>query len=184
MSLPEPEFSFSIDLMALSPSGRTYTITADTDARARAAKRLGLQALEKLTAQFEVIPDGTGAKVTGRVEADVVQRCVVSLAPVPAHVGEDVAVTFAPPPSEVKKHDDDDEEEILENEGVDPPELLVDGRIDLGELAVSQVALGLNPYPRAPGAAFEPSKWGVGGETVDPASPFAALAKLKAPNPK
>lgn len=178
------EFSFSVDVQTLPPSGRVYTITADAEARARVAERLGLQSLDTLTAQLEVIPHGTGAGVTGYVDADVVQRCVVTLGPVPAHIHETIEVKYVAQ-HELKKpvDEEDDEEDLLEGEE-EPPELLVDGRIDLGELAVSQVALGLDPYPRAPGAAFDPAQWGVGGEKTLSDSPFAALAKLKRPLPK
>ena len=182
--MSEPEFSYVIEVQTLTPSGRVYTITADADARARVAERLGLQSLDKLAAQLEVIPHGTGAAVTGHVDADVVQRCVVTLGPVPAHIHELIETKFVAP-QELKKPavDEDEEEDLLEAEE-EPPEPLVDGRIDLGELAVSQVALGLDPYPRAPGAAFDPAQWGVGAEKTRSDSPFAALAKLKRPLPK
>ena len=180
--MSEPEFSFSLELHALPPSGRSYTITADADARARVAKRLDLLSLDKLTAQLEVLPHGTGATVTGHVDADVVQRCVVTLGPVPAHLHEVVSVKFIPP-QVAKKPTEEDEEELLDV-AEEPPEPLLDGRIDLGELAVSQVALGLDPYPRAPGAAFDQAQWGGDTEKAGSGSPFAALAKLKAPKPK
>ncbi len=180
--MSEPEFSLLIDVQSLPPTGRMYTVTADADARARVAKRLDVVSLDKLTAQLEVMPLGTGAAVTGSVDADVVQRCVVTLVPVPAHIHEEIAVKFATQ-HVAKKPLDDDDEELVDVEA-EPPELLIDGRIDLGELAVSQVALGLDPYPRAPGAAFDPAKWGGDSQKAVPDSPFAALAKLKRPLPK
>ena len=181
--MSEPEFSFPIEVISVPPSGRVYTLTADADARARVAMRLGLQSLNKLTALLEVVPHGPGATVTGHVEADVVQSCVVSLAPVPAHIREDIELKFVVP-QDVKKRDEDDEDEELLDVAEEPPEPIQDGRIDLGEVAVSQVALGLDPYPRAPGAAFDPAKWGVDAEKPVSDSPFAALAKLKPPQPK
>jgi hypothetical protein len=63
----------------------------------------------------------------------------------------------------------------LEEEGdEDPPDPIIDGRIDLGALAAEFLALGLDPYPRKPGAAFE-------GAEPEPErdSPFAALARLR-----
>ena len=56
----------------------------------------------------------------------------------------------------------------------DPPEPIENGRIDLGAVTAEFLALGLDPYPRKPGVAFE------SGPGRDPAdSPFAALAKMK-----
>ncbi len=51
------------------------------------------------------------------------------------------------------------------------PEPLVDGIVDLGALATEFLILGLDPYPRKPGAAFEPPREGAAD-----GGPFAALA--------
>ena len=59
-------------------------------------------------------------------------------------------------------------------EAEDPPEALRDGVIDLGAVATEFLLLGIDPYPRKPGAVFDAPPAG------DPAShPFAALAALK-----
>jgi uncharacterized metal-binding protein YceD (DUF177 family) len=73
---------------------------------------------------------------------------------------------------------------VLAVHAEDPPEVAVGGRIDLGEIAVVHLALALDPYPRAPGAAFDAKAWGVEPEKDEKpttVSPFAALAKLKKP---
>ena len=41
-------------------------------------------------------------------------------------------------------------------EDVDAPDPIVDGKIDLGALAAEFMVLGLDPYPRKPGAEFVP----------------------------
>jgi hypothetical protein len=51
---------------------------------------------------------------------------------------------------------------------------MVDGVVDLGAIATEFLILGIDPYPRKPGAVFEPPQSGDGE-----ASPFAALAALK-----
>ena len=62
----------------------------------------------------------------------------------------------------------------------DPPEALHDGVIDLGAVAIEFLLLGIDPYPRKPGAVFDAPPAG------DPTShPFAALAALnKGEKPK
>jgi hypothetical protein len=50
---------------------------------------------------------------------------------------------------------------------------LLDGAIDLGALAIEFLILGIDPYPRKPGAKFEPPQ----DLKPDP-GPFAALAGL------
>ena len=50
----------------------------------------------------------------------------------------------------------------------------IGGVVDLGALATEFLILGLDPYPRKPGAVFEPPQ----DVKPDP-GPFAALAGLK-----
>ena len=63
---------------------------------------------------------------------------------------------------------------MVEVGGEDPPDPIVDGKIDLGALAAEFLALGLDPYPRKPGVAFDPPEPQGGRD-----SPFAALAEPK-----
>ena len=53
-------------------------------------------------------------------------------------------------------------------------EPLIGGSIDLGALATEFLILGLDPYPRKPGATFQPP-----ADAKPEESPFAALAALK-----
>ncbi len=193
-----PEFSFPLDVTSLAPSGKSYSIKASAAERARVAKRLDLQDIKTLTATVDVKPAAGGfIKVTGQVDAAVVQTCVVTLVPVPATVSDAISARFITEERAAKEKVKrakakarGDEEEIVEVDLDDPPEVAKGGRIDLGEVAVAHLALALNPYPRAPGAAFKPEAWGLEPEKAEitPASPFAALAKLKktpkTPGPK
>jgi len=51
---------------------------------------------------------------------------------------------------------------------------LIGGAVDLGALATEFLILGLDPYPRQPGAVFRPP-----ADARPDEGPFAALAKLK-----
>jgi len=191
-----PEFSFPIDVTSLTPTGRTYSLKASAEERERVAARLGLQEVSAFTTALEAKFIGGGMfKVTGRIKAELVQTCVVSLAPVPATIDDAVSATFITEESaekerarrekakaRAKARGTEEDEEELDLSGDDPPEVARANRIDLGEVAVVHLALALNPYPRAPGAAFSPEKWGMEPEEAEkPAtvSPFAALAALK-----
>ncbi|MBY0511085.1 MAG: DUF177 domain-containing protein [Rhodospirillaceae bacterium] len=195
-----PEFSFPVDITTLPAIGRSYPIKASPEECGLVAARLGLQSIGAINAVLEITPAGKGLiKVTGTVKAEVVQTCVVSLAPVPAHVEDAVSATFvteeraaadalkkerAKARKSVPKKAAGEEEEVIGLQGDDPPEIARDGRIDLGEVAVVHLALALDPYPKAPGAAFDAQAWGGEGEKDEKAtvvSPFAALAKLKKP---
>ncbi|MGE4064354.1 MAG: DUF177 domain-containing protein [Rhodospirillaceae bacterium] len=194
MNAPQSEFSFPVDATTLPPSGRHYEITADEAERARVAQRLGLPAISALKARFDLTPRAGGiVKVTGSVQASVTQTCVVTLVPVPAEVREDIEARFTlyspvkpspkAPTKSGGKPERDEEEDLLDFGGEEPAEEAIGGQIDLGELAVVQLALGLDPYPRAPGAAFDAAVWGEKDEKTVAESPFAVLAKLKAKSP-
>ena len=64
-------------------------------------------------------------------------------------------------------------------EAEEPPDAIVDGKIDLGALAAEFLALGLDPYPRKPGASFESSELDLGSESIG--SPFDILKKMQDP---
>ena len=106
--------------------------------------------------------------VTGTVSAQAGQTCVVTLEPLDSVVEEPVDLLFTPQAAEVPA------EEVSLRADEEPPEPLVDGRVDLGAIATEFLLLGLDPYPRKPGAQFAAPQVDTGG-----AHPFAALEALK-----
>lgn len=182
------DFAFTVEIDRIPAAGGQYDLTATPEQRAAVARRLEVIEVKALTAHFTTKIDALGvARVGGKVHAEIVQACVVSLAPVPAMIDEDIDAAFVSAErASRKKHKDIEEEEVVGLEGDDPPEVAEHGRIDLGELAVTQLALVLDPYPRAPGVAFDPRAVGLkatDGAEPEPAGPFAALAKLKKTQP-
>jgi len=171
-----PPFSRWVKVDALPADGLTQTVEASSDERAALAALNGLAAIASLRANFTVRRSGRGgARVTGEVHADVTQVCVVSLEPFAAIVDEPVDVRFAPAETaETVRRAREDDAETVEVGGEDPPDPIVDGRIDLGALAAEFFALGLDPYPRKPGVAFDPPEAESGQD-----SPFAPLAEPK-----
>jgi uncharacterized metal-binding protein YceD (DUF177 family) len=168
------EFSRLVAADRLGDAEVTREIEAAPAERAAVARRLGLLALDSLTARVELRRLRGGlVRVAGRVEAAVVQACVVTLEPVPARVAADFAAIYAAGPVA---------EERVANvaaDAEDPPEPMVDGKIDLGETAVQQLAVALEPYPRSPGAEVPAEYAGADADDGRPGGPFAALAGLK-----
>lgn len=184
-----PEFSRMIIADRVTPGGSVEKIEAGEAERRALAERMELEAIDRLSAvvRLKRVRGGKMIQVTGELEADVVQTCGVTLESVPARVVDRFGALFAPPELLPAP---EDEAEMLMDPAVaeeDIPEALVNGRIDIGELTAQHLSLALDPYPRAPGVAFE----GLdehGEEDDDAASaepatpnPFAALAKLKRP---
>ncbi|GGK49922.1 YceD family protein [Salinarimonas ramus] len=144
---------------------RVEASEAEREALARAFK---LPAIHALLGEFRVSGDAKRAGVTGTVRGRVVQTCVVTLEPFEAEIVEEVDVDFAPASEPTT------EEEAALRE-IDPPDEIIDGKIDLGALTAEFLALGLDPYPRKPGVDFDPV---IEDEEV---SPFDKLKDLKGP---
>jgi hypothetical protein len=161
----------------VAEAGRHIDLVADQDVRAAVARVASLRELPRLEATFDVTRSGAaGLHVVGHVSATVGQTCVVTLEPLVNEIDEDIDLLFAPlPPVERTADDDDDEEDDSRKpeRNWKDPEPLIDGGVDLGALATEFLLLGLDPYPRKPGAVFEPPK-----DLKHDPGPFAALAKL------
>jgi hypothetical protein len=161
---------------ALPKDGQTVTIEASAAERQALAKLYGLPAIAALTATLRVEPQGRGgAHVTGAVHGELTQICVITLEPFDETVNEAVDVRFAPEAEKDRGRGPDRETVTLTLADEDDPDPVVDGRIDLGALAAEFFALGLDPYPRKPGAEFVAPP-----EQVPAESPFAALAARRA----
>lgn len=158
-------------------TARPIALEAAEEERAAVAERLGLVGIDRLAIRADLIPVGDGVwRVAGGVSAEVVQACVVTLAPVSATVAEPFDRIFSRDAKEDAAIDID-----IDYDQDDPPEPLGEG-VDLGAIAVETLSLGLDPYPRAPGAAFETIRVAPPGAqplSPDAAKPFAGLASLK-----
>jgi uncharacterized metal-binding protein YceD (DUF177 family) len=153
-------------------TGLHLEIDAPEPVRAEIAGLAGLRELGRLSGVFDLTRRGAGVRVTGNVSARVGQTCVVTLEPVESDIDEPVDLRFAPQavaPASAKS-----ETVAAHTSDEDPPDPLFGGKLDLGAIATEFLLLGIDPYPRKPGAEFAPVK-------PDDASakPFAALEALK-----
>ncbi|CAH1671481.1 MULTISPECIES: YceD family protein [unclassified Chelatococcus] len=193
----------------IPPQGLEVERSATPEERAALAESFGLPAIHRLDASFRLSGTPKRVKVKGEVRARIEQICVVTLEPFASDVVEPIEVDFAAEPSkralEERRLDDWDGDESRSRGGrrgsepegrsaemrlsdADPPDEIVDGSIDLGQLAAEFLALGVDPYPRKPGAVFQTEdEEGDGAssrrdelrEQVDKPSPFAALSRLR-----
>ena len=178
--IPDPEFVREIEVAALNGERHEFEVTATPAEMAALAIRFGVDGISNLTARVLLTPFASGNKVAlkARFGADVAQTCVVTLEPVTNRIegeilAEFVQRAFTDRPDDIEFGIDDDE----------PPEPIVDGRIEFGELIAQNLGLLIDPFPRAPGAVFEPVSIGEdeGMEAADEArpNPFAVLERLK-----
>ncbi len=137
------------------------------------AKLAAVRDLPRLSAVFDLARRGAGVHVAGHVSARVGQTCVVTLEPIESDVEEAVDLLFAPLPAGGTQPEPEIEGKAAKRDE-EPPEPLLDGKVDLGALATEFLILGIDPYPRKAGAEFVPPK-----ADNDGAQPFAALEALK-----
>ncbi|SDB17206.1 YceD family protein [Belnapia rosea] len=158
-----PEFSRPVPLGTVPHAGRRIALSATPGECAALAARFGILGLDSLAAEFQLMPEEEGTvRVQGRIAASLTQACIVTLEPVAQTVDEVVAFRLLPPGREPQDGPDDLDE-------IECP----DGVADLGEAVAEQLALVLDPYPRAPGAELP-------AEATDgSAGAFAALASLR-----
>ena len=167
-----PEFSRTVRVDTLGAEPRTLEIEADDQERSALARRFDLVEIGRLSARAGLVHKDADVVADGRIEAAVTQRCVATGEPVEAVVDEPFALVFRPIPEPGRP---DDEVELSEGE-LDI--VFYDGAaIDLGEAVAETLALALDPYPRAPGAAEALKAAGVQSE--EEAGPFGALAALR-----
>ena len=168
----KPPWSAPVAIRDVPETGRRFELAAGDNVRAALAESIGLRALPRLNASFDVSRHGReGLHVVGRVSATVGQTCVVTLEPVDNEIDEAVDLVFEPAPAVEVPHEDGGGSKVAAD---DAPEPLVGGVVDLGVVATEFLTLGIDPYPRKSGAEFAAPT-----TDDDSAHPFAALAALK-----
>lgn len=188
---PAPEFSRIVQADRVPDGAMEQRIEASPAERGALARRFELEAIESLVATVRLgrVRGGPLVRVEGSLEAEVVQTCTVTLDPVRNRVADTFTTLFAPPHLVPKDESAIDLDPMAE----DVPEPLIGGRIDIGELTAQYLSLALDPYPRAPGVAFDGGAEDDAiepGRDVEPAeeasskrpNPFTALARLKRPH--
>jgi Large ribosomal RNA subunit accumulation protein YceD len=164
-----------VTVSQIPDNGLHRDIEADSAARAAMAELAGLREISSARASFDItLMSGGRVHVAGRVQALIGQTCIVTLDPIKNEIDEAVDLIFAPAEQLADLVDVDDAGE-REAEIVDQPEPFENGVIDLGRLATDVLFLAIDPYPRKPGAVFEPQV--VAADPQD--HPFAALKTLK-----
>ena len=168
------ELSRPLALDRVPPAGTSLQLEASAEECRALAARFALQRIDRLNGEIRVQPVDADRTflVTGRVQADVVQTCVVTQEPVAERVEADFDRLFSREvPAEAEGEVEIDPEAEL-------PEPITDNRLDLGEILAEELSLALEPYPRSPAADRYLAEIEA-GQAGDPGGPFAALAALR-----
>jgi len=149
--------SFLANVARLPQKGLPVLVEANERQREALAAEHDLLSVESYRADLLVTSwKRNGVKVTGRVEADITQACIVTLDPVAAHIDEPVEALFLPEQSKLGREGFEGGGEIvLDADGPDSPETFSGDTIDVGALAEQFFGLAIDPYPRKSGASLD-----------------------------
>ena len=164
-----------IDAARISPDGLDSEIAANAEERAAIVGAYDLVAVDALSANVTLTHGPRGSvEVSGRVLADIVQSCVVTLEPVAQHIDEPIAVRFVPADSpDAPGPAKPGKEVVVDADAPDPPEVMEGTSVNLGALVEEIFVLAIDPYPRAPGAELPAEAAEPPESAAD--SPFAML---------
>ena len=151
-------------------------LEADAERRAVIAEALDLIELKRFVAHVRITPWLDGARIDANWEAEIVQTCGVTLDPFETPLASTFLMRLVPADSPAMVPASSDV--FVDPDAEDPPDALEGDEIDLGGYLVEHLALEIDPFPRKPGASFEPPA------PEGPASPFAVLQSLKPPGKK
>lgn len=175
----QPELSRPLPIEKLAGGDFAIEVGASAAECLALAQRFGFRRIEALNARVAVGRRAGGLiRVEGRLRAQIVQDCVLSLEPVPQAIDEAFRLDFAR-----EKHAEGREGgEILLSAAADAPEPLEGSSIDIGEIVAEQLALLADPYPRRAGVSLAdvlaqpaPRQRKISNKN----KPFAALRKLR-----
>jgi uncharacterized metal-binding protein YceD (DUF177 family) len=170
-----PEFSRPVALASVPPGGTEVALSATPEECRALARRFDLDRLDRLAGEIRLEHAGRDLlHVSGRVRADLAQRCVVTFEPVPATVDAGFERLFSADVAADAKGEV--EVDALAEEPEPMPE---GGALDLGEILAEELSLALDPYPRAPDADRRLAEATAAGDAAGAAGPFGALARLR-----
>ena len=159
------EMSRIVELRELTSKPKKIEWKATKDECIALAKRLNILSLDDLDASVTVQKNDL-IQVSGSFIAHVKQACVVSGEPIAQTVKDSFEEFFC----QHSRH------EIPIDIDMDAPdvEVVEDGRIDVGELVVEYLILGLDPFPRKADLPFVEA-----GDLEEKENPFAVLKNWK-----
>lgn len=170
----QKEFSYPLTVAELPLSEQRYRLEASSSDLSFFADVLQVREVKYFVADFRIKPDHHSSvlPVSGHIKTELVLQSVISLEDFSRVYDFDFSTLFDTRATlESQKEEGDDWDK-------DTPEIVVNGKIDLGDIAIEQVALRLDDYPRKAGEEFSfTSEFDEGDTGAE--NPFAVLAKLK-----
>ncbi len=171
----KPPVEHCYDLGDLGRGGAEVSISLGEKERARVARWANIDAVASFAAKISLKKhSATRYSFMAKLDATIVQSCVVTLEPVRSRIERNIAreLLLASPVRRALPKEALPPTPSLDDELTEEIESLT---YDLVAPLLEEFSLAIDPYPRAPGVAFEPPK-----DSPEKAEgPFAALKALK-----
>lgn len=168
----QKEFSYPLKIDELGQGEQNYKLSADKEQLKTLTEIFNIPAVNSFSADMKLkFQKKKGIlTITGRVEANLELISVISL----EHFNKDYTTDFSLLYDTNAKYEDIylDDEDI----NLDLPDIVINGQIDLGDIAIEQLALVMEDHPRMAGESFEAI---IEGNEPVKNNPFAVLEKLK-----
>jgi uncharacterized metal-binding protein YceD (DUF177 family) len=176
----KPAFSYPVKVGNISANAVTVRLEANEAERKALRDLWAVLDVQSLKAELQIARwKRDGVKIKGRVQATIVQACVVTLEPVVSLIDEPVEAIFVPEGSRLARiAANDSGEMILDPEGPDLPDTFTGDTIDAGLTVTEHAALAIDPYPRKQGASFGERIESTQKDDARP-NPFAVLKDWK-----
>ena len=170
----QKNFSYPIKIEDLKQSDYKYELKADAEELEDITQVLQVEKVHEFEAEiFLKLSNRTNnLRVWGWVNAKIELKSVITLNnfikdyEVPFELNFDTRATY----NDIKELECNIEDEV--------PDIIENGCINLADIAIEQVALNLEDYPRAEGEIFDGSLY-CDIDEPKKENPFAVLAKLK-----
>lgn len=170
------EFSREVDIKHVPQKGHSLREQASVAECAALALRYKIEGMKSFELEVDIVKWKKSAlRAKGKVKAVLERECVVSLDVFEQAVEESFSVLLLP--EHMMQSDDISNPDANSDFEREDEELLVDGKADIGELAVQMLSLGIDPHPRKPDASFAYEESATDDGDAD--NPFNVLKSLK-----
>jgi len=172
-----------VHVSVLPAKGLRVVLDATEEERQILATRANVLSVERFTCEMLFKRwHKKGVSVTGEVSAQLTQECVISLEPLAASVVEEIDRTFVPEGSKLARpHINGEGEIVVDYESPDEPEPFSGDTLNAWDIALEHFLLGIEPFPRKPGAELSGAAIVGEGEVsveAENPGPFAGLKDL------
>lgn len=157
--------------------GLDIILEADEAQRERVKAAFGMIELIRLNVQVKTVGKARHdlsemVHISVNLSGEVTQECGVTLEPFTHEISSDLEVDCIRAETYSRPQQAAGEQELSADD-LDEPDLIENGRIDLGLYIIEALGEAYDPFARKPGAVFEEP------EVEAEPSPFAALSRLK-----